>query len=179
MMDKQPLRLRDQKEFEFESYNGEMLWMLTEAEKFCCEYERRETPRWLALLGNSGVGKTMLAKYCAEHLGIPFRKWSWIVDLMRKRDYGVKDWIIGERAIVIDDIGAGYETSFAQSLLDELADRRLGKWTILTSNYSLQQIGDEISHRVRSRMIRGGNKVVEALNSKCWHTMKSEAIQND
>ena len=64
---------------------------------------------------------------------------------------------------VIDDLGAADEAEKAYLLgaLDRVADCRLGQWTVFTSNLTLDQIGARLDPRIASRMLRGGNRVVE------------------
>ena len=122
--------------------------------------------RWLSLLGNSGVGKTHLAKKLSALLKTYgyngcFYSWSRIIDYARKGDFGIFEHLENVPIAVIDDIGAGYENYFSSSKITELADKRLNKWTIFTSNLQLRQIAETIDTRLASRMIRGENKVIE------------------
>lgn len=55
---------------------------------------------------------------------------------------------------VLDDIGAGRDaTGFASDKLNTLLAGRVGKWTIITSNLSLDGIA-QIDTRIASRIIR-------------------------
>ena len=149
----------------FDPYTPELHWMKREAE----DWLNAASPRWLSLLGSSGVGKTMIASALAKQRNATFRKWTWVLDLLRQREWGVKDFLIRRPVLVIDDLGSAHETPFAQAFMEELADRRLGSWTVWTSNLLLHQIGEHVSQRVRSRMRRGGSRVVEIVSTKDWN----------
>jgi DNA replication protein DnaC len=64
---------------------------------------------------------------------------------------------------VIDDIGQVEDTAkgYLLGALSRIADARLNHWTIWTANISLRQIAERLDERISSRMIRGGNVVVE------------------
>ena len=133
----------------------------------------RTNPRWITLLGPSGIGKT----HCATKLWNLARDrsvwaytefnpqvvyWPEYVSRLRSgkafdhvRD--MLDWPV----VFIDDIGADRDTSgFASEQLNMLLGRREGKWTILTSNLSLEQIGS-IEPRIADRIIRSPNIFIE------------------
>lgn len=62
--------------------------------------------------------------------------------------------------LVIDDLGAERdESGFVKDKMLELLNRRLGKWTILTTNLSLKNIAENYDARISSRLIRDENRV--------------------
>lgn len=64
--------------------------------------------------------------------------------------------------LMLDDIGAERDTTgFAAEQLNTLLGCRVGKWTILTSNLNLEQLG-AIDPRIPDRIIREpGNEFIE------------------
>jgi DNA replication protein DnaC len=129
--------------------------------------------KWCALVGVSGVGKTMLSRAAYRYvtqrgLRSRFLKWITIVDYMRKGDFGVIDHVCDARVAFIDDIGAGYETAMSKAKILEIAERRTGKATFWTSNLTAQQIAEQIDVRVASRMVRDGNRVFEFAECPDW-----------
>ena len=140
-----------------------------EASKFLQEILRGSFPRWLSLLGRSGTGKTLLAHTIRQSLSVSglscqFWKWTSIVTLLREGHYDLKQQLARAPVLIVDDLFAGQSSDFTQAYADELADHRLGKWTLFTSNETLEQIGDR-NNRVRSRMQRDRGTVVEILNT--------------
>lgn len=125
--------------------------------------------RWLTLLGPSGTGKTHLAKairnvVTQERPNLFAQFWTWANVATKYRDgyYDIIDYLIREPdVLVIDDIGAENVTESTRSNLLRLADSRLGKWTIWTSNMSTTEINDRIDPRLASRLFRGDNVVVQ------------------
>lgn len=126
----------------------------------------RATHRWLSLLGPSGRGKTHLAeriKLWRDTCGGAafFYKWIDLVDRFRADHDAIARFAArcDETAImVIDDIGSGHETAFANSILATIAERRLGRPTVWTSNLSLEGIA-QIDARIASRMRRNGSEI--------------------
>ena len=133
-----------------------------------------DQPTWLTLLGKSGVGKTMLARGISNYLRdeyrmeIDFIRWITVCNYMREGNYGVFDWMAERRRLIIDDIGASHETPLSKAKICELAERRLGKPTIWTSNFLLENIASAIDARVASRMVRVGNRVVQFRECPDW-----------
>lgn len=141
----------------------------------------KESPRWLSLLGTSGAGKTHLSKKLLEfwrgvsgwrkvggsagtfyRLGDSrFVSWRKFIDRQKSGQFGEIQGIRETEFVIIDDIGAERDPSgFAKERLDDIADARLGKWTVFTSNLLLAQIA-AIDKRIASRLIRCGSKVIE------------------
>lgn len=142
-------------------------------------------PHWLTLSGVSGCGKTMLARevyvFADRHLGGVYNRTAECVQpsrlVFRKIVNMADDWRDGvyrrqadEEAdlLIIDDIGAERDgTGFIKGKLFDLLERRLGKWTVLTTNLKLRAIQDNYDVRIASRMIRDGN-VYRPVKSGDW-----------
>jgi len=147
-------------------------------------------PRWLTLAGESGCGKTHLARKIHRafwlmtrlqrqgdvYLGpgkdlyrASFYSWPQIAANFMEGSYGVMNDIAEDWMVVIDDIGATrtqsdrIESLVWDKLFTALA-RREGKWTILTTNLTFVEIASRES-RLASRLRRSPNmtKKCEAL----------------
>ena len=139
----------------------------------CCEwahsFKSNHAPRWISLLGRSGTGKT----HCAEKLWrwasvrADFNKaeyhphavlWPVFVQELRagkafEKRTDMQTWPV----LFLDDIGAERDpTGFAAEELQAMLARRLGKWTIITSNRTIEKLA-EVDERIASRLIRGSN----------------------
>ena len=147
-------------------------------------------PIWISLLGGSGVGKTHLSKEILQSVKLQkvrkrcpnsasgwretqqkkqFFEWRYIVDKIRKGDWGIIDYVCDEvDLLVIDDLGTSYDSELTKTKLSEIANRRLGKATIFTSNLYPEQISEQIDQRVASRMYRNGSKVIVYEKTKDW-----------
>ncbi len=68
------------------------------------------------------------------------------------------DWFVA-----LDDIGAEKASDFSVSKLDQIVDARLGKWTVITCNFTRQQIADQMDVRIASRLGRGNNVIVDNI----------------
>ena len=129
--------------------------------------EANDPPYWLSLLGKSGRGKTYLGRRIIAWRREIGRKrgncFFWWPDLIKDAREGQTASIMRRmdlpRLAVIDDIGAEYDTDFARAILSEIAERRLNRWTVWTSNLELGAIA-RIDARVASRMIRGNNRIL-------------------
>jgi DNA replication protein DnaC len=82
---------------------------------------------------------------------------------MLKGDYDFLDDVCSWDFFVIDDIGTEYEKHRALSIakLYQIFDARLGKWTVITANFGLQEIGDRLDPRLASRMVRNDGRVLD------------------
>lgn len=148
-------------------------------------FKYREQPRWLSILGASGTGKTHCARKLWNRLARGFdwskRKfvhcevyWPKFVSELRggeayERFNDMADWPV----LFLDDIGAERDTTgFSSEQLNLLLGARMDKWTLVTSNLFLEQVGG-IEPRIADRMIRQPNICVE-VNTKSYalRTMK-------
>jgi DNA replication protein DnaC len=140
--------------------------------------------RWLTLSGVCGCGKTTLARMAFNaasefnpgnsalwvHSGDEYRERTrrplnvWMhADTFAARlmggEFDLPETLGQDYLVVIDDIGASKDTAnaFIASKLSRLAEVRLGKWTIFTTNLTHAEVAAQIDPRVASRMIRDGN----------------------
>jgi len=159
--------------------------MLDKATEFIRSIAAKEDPRSFSLFGKSGTGKTHLAmnmyrfiyanlrayqrplsdidpEYTITDLhNVRFASWP---DVCRQLRNGTGDRLFNDLCrhwfVVIDDIGAEYESDAMMANLTELADQRLGKWTIYTSNKTVDYY-DEKDERFASRLFRHNGIVLE------------------
>ena len=80
---------------------------------------------------------------------------------VRQEGYGYINKASEVDILFLDDLGAEYKTDYGLSALNEIFNRRLGKWTFITSNFSLQYIYNDFDGRIASRMMRGNNEIIQ------------------
>lgn len=135
---------------------------------------------WVTLLGKTGTGKTKSATKLWEWsssrercrvmwMGCAYQHrqiyWPKFIDELRSQEKWPHEMyrdIINWPVLFLDDIGAERDTTgFASEKLNTLLGCRVGKWTILTSNLDLSQLG-QIDPRIADRIIREpGNEYIE------------------
>jgi DNA replication protein DnaC len=171
-------------DFEFETFGEKKLCeMLIAAESFVSDMAIGRAPRWLSFLGQSGTGKTHLARRISKffrtsasifidpttgaHLSRRggFIGWRTVVDQLRNGDYGIMDVVCKDWFVALDDIGAERVTDFSVSKLDQIVDARLEKWTIITCNFTREEIAQHMDVRIASRLGRGENVIVDNINA--------------
>src|SRR5207249_9290109 len=86
-----------------------------------------------------------------------FIGWRKVIDHLRDCDYGIIDVVCNDWFVALDDIGAERASGFSVSKLDQIIDARLGKWTVITYNFSSEEIAEHIYVRIASRLARGTN----------------------
>jgi DNA replication protein DnaC len=169
----------------FVSNNAERRKLLEETTRFAASLNFTQ-PYWLTLIGDSGIGKTHLARavwkqFMTENrFETKFNKlenriygntgmWcSWRRACAEFRDgsYGYIEDLSNEWFVIIDDLGAEQDTTgFIASATDRILAGRKGKWTMITSNLFLKEIADRIDTRIASRMLRDGGVVIESKAS--------------
>ncbi len=175
---------------QFQTLNDPQLELMKdEAVSFIDDLFGNRTPRWLSLIGTSGAGKTMLSKITwhlfrdHRHTVIDwsrtrqteganpriirwrggFINWGKAVNRMLEGDYEFLEDLRTYDFFVLDDIVSEYQKmrELSASKLYDVLESRLGKWTILTANVTLEQIGMILDPRIASRMMRGNSVVVD------------------
>lgn len=113
--------------------------------------------------GNAAVWLQPTAEYSDRHRR-PQSVWMTATEFaqrLRDGEYDLPERLAVDYLVAIDDVGASRDTTaFIAEALYRLANVRLGKWTIFTSNLSLAEIGKQIDQRVSSRMIRDANVAI-------------------
>lgn len=157
----------------------QLIAMLSKARRFVMDYKAGASGRWLSLLGTSGAGKTFLADIVREktkqawrvgsgedsfiqYTRWPKHHWPTIGERMLGGEWDLWEMIAEQDECVIDDIGADNDPK--KTITDKLckiAEMRLGKWTVFTSNLTLGDIARQLDQRISSRMNgRNGNECV-------------------
>ena len=176
-------------DFGFQTFGeAKLCEMLDAAKDFIRDMAIGTAPRWLSLLGRSGTGKTHLARgithfFKAEaaiyiepgtgaHLSRRggFIGWRKVVDHLRDGDYGIIDVVCNDWFVALDDIGAEKASDFSVSKLDQVIDARLGKWTVITCNFSREEIAQHMDVRIASRLGRGKNVIVDGICIRDYST---------
>jgi len=168
--------------------------MLTEVARFVRGMKDGVRPFWLSLLGTSGTGKTYLAKriwkwylqsdlaeaaividhWGREEVFYPgqFCYWPSVsAKLSCGEGYDILDELAREKFVVFDEIGSDRDPSGnIRNCLAQTLCSRVGKWTLITSNKTLAQVGADIDTRIASRMVRDGSrvKVVKLPDYSLW-----------
>lgn len=141
-------------------------------------------PRWLSIVGRSGTGKTHLAKeiyrYVWRNLGgetssdklfcldFKFATADALAEQWRSRKSAYLPEYERAPLLVVDDIGTVADKSgFVTDAMYTLLSRRMGKWTVVTSNLTYAAISSQFDERLADRMLRDGN-VVASIDCQSW-----------
>lgn len=131
--------------------------------------------RWLSFTGPSGTGKTFMAMMIRDaarkmpHLTysddlinpILVRYWPKLISALRNGEYHWMDDLADANLVFIDELMVEHDPSgFVTDKLCDLLSRRVGKWTVITSNLTIDKL-QAIDARIASRMVRDGSVVVE------------------
>jgi DNA replication protein DnaC len=156
--------------------------MADEAQRFCARWLRNEpAPGLLVLAGNSGTGKTHVARAIHNFasltawnafeggkwgLRVPtvlFLRWPEVCDGMKQGSYGVIDDAANAGLLVVDDVGAEHDPSRnATDKLCQILSRREKRFTVITTNIGPDAWGQRFDLRVADRLLR--NSVVLNLD---------------
>lgn len=90
---------------------------------------------------------------------------------MLRGDYEFLEDMRDYSFFAIDDIASEYDRhrELSASKLYNVFEARLGKWTVVTANLSLEQIGASLDARIASRMMRNGGVVID-VDLPDWNT---------
>ena len=169
-------------DFKFNTFGeNDLVGLLKAANTFAADLLHvPEQPRWITFTGASGNGKTYLAKqlyrfwkakrmfYTHPGTGATLTKTGMFIDWMKtieslrdKEFYWVRE-IAEADFVVLDEIGAeNPPTAYVSAKLFDVLNRRLNKWTVITSNRSVEAWA-EIEVRISSRLVRPPNRVVHS-----------------
>jgi DNA replication protein DnaC len=163
---------------DFKTFNDKQLVRMMEQAKAFSGLAARKysNPYWLSFCGTSGTGKTFLSDIIFNKLqsrmglinhptltcGTMRRHWPTIL----KRIYDRESWHIEEMSdanlLMLDEVSCSTDAKgFEREWLWRILSGRPKKWTLITSNHSLEQIASLIDVRIASRMVRDGSVVVE------------------
>ncbi len=148
-----------------------------------------EDALWLSLVGSSATGKTLAARRITRVFnrfceGLPdelrnkrtgdinrrkggMLSWPQCIEWMLEKDFGFMRQACEDWFLVLDDVGAEHEKlrELSVSKLFTILNARTDKFTVLTCNFSLQQIAERMDPRIASRLIRHGGVVVDSTGA--------------
>jgi DNA replication protein DnaC len=157
------------------------------AARFVADVAAGKSPYWLTLTGTQGAGKTLLAKQifgeaskfnpgnapvwvAGNGIYDPARRrprCAWFTapqfkDRMLGGEYDLPEYLRADFLVAIDDLGAARDTKdhAAAEGFYRLADNRMGRWMIWTTNLTLDEIAQRLDPRLSSRLIRDDNRLV-------------------
>lgn len=146
-----------------------------EAARFCDDVLSNRPPRWLSILGPSGIGKTFINRQICRRLGDWWkvttetgRRRPWIAEIVPASDLGdykaSRDYAKAD-LVFVEDIGAGSGEkgpgAVTRSRIAELLQLRSGKWTLLDANLYRAEVAELIDPRIASRLKRDGSVLIE------------------
>lgn len=155
---------------------------------FASAIAAKDSPRWLSLLGKSGVGKTSLSKVFAKWAMSRQPQqvlWTWarICDMCAQGEWGIIEQLRTQRILVLDDIFRPYDfpltgaSAFDRKTfraLGTLLNERVGKWTLITDNHLPKEIAS-IDIPIASRLRREESVVVRFETAPDYCTTKPNA----
>lgn len=170
----------------FEAYEPTLAVALKEAKRFVASIRANpwETGYCLTLAGESGNGKTMLAKAILAELGwnawgicaaIPevvangkllrfethFFDLRTVSDRLKGGEWDLVEVMEQPRLAVLDDFGSDYDPNrLFVAKMDRILRARARKWTVVTANLKLAEVA-RLDARIASWMIRDNNRAVE------------------
>jgi DNA replication protein DnaC len=151
----------------------ELRAMVSACADWAMAFKTGQKPRWLSICGPSGTGKSHVCSklwrfasgrsrwHSFEMIEKPIY-WPEMIEQLRNRSgyellREMKSWPV----LFLDDIGAERDTTgFAAEQLNTLLGCRVDKWTLITSNLTVEQLC-AIDPRISDRMIRKPNLFIE------------------
>ena len=137
-----------------------------------------EPKNFLILQGSTGCGKThvsiALCLYLFEintqnsYVDIEFVRVRELFNFLKKQfsigkdDIATKECLMKAKWLILDDLGAARNTDWQQEIVLDIIDERYNNMlpTIITTNFTFEQIGSAFGFRVRSRLEATENCIV-------------------
>lgn len=169
--------------WEFQTFPG-LEDVLPAVKAFCAAALENQEPRWLTLLGPSGIGKTFILRQALR-----FLRRNWALDIKTTWPDGsttgkLREFahVIPERdltdyrapkefaefdVVFVEDIGSGSGLSergsgaVLRGRIASLLQLRSRKWTLLDANMSRGEIAERLDPRIASRLNRDGSTYLE------------------
>jgi DNA replication protein DnaC len=175
--------------------------MLKGAASFILDVKAGRPCPWLVLTGNSGVGKTHLArriwrwwekfgKFYTEpktkanlvHSG-QFCLFADFVQEGKGGDFSRAIDLMEDRLVILDDIAAGADArGWITDKLYHIIERRLDESgpqaTVITANLSIEKLAEIYDQRIASRLIRRGTDKVIECDVEDYAIRKAKNIDN-
>lgn len=172
---------------ELDAYEPTLERAAAKAAKFIADMARGAEPYWLTFSGVHGCGKTMLARQILAQsrrfnpgdlqaiwqAGSGIRdednrrpKCVWyhtqeFADTMKDGVWNLPEYLRHDFCVAIDDLGSTRDKNdFLADAMYRLANQRLGRWTVWTTNLTLEEIAKFLDPRISSRLVRDDNAVV-------------------
>lgn len=137
--------------------------------EYCKDYAENFTPdsQGLFMYGKTGLGKTHLSLAIANEVinkgyDVYYGSIQSIMDKLESERFGrlpredsIKDDILDCDLLIIDDLGTEFSTQFTNAELYNIVNSRIlaSLPTIISTNLSIEEIGERYSQRVASRII--------------------------
>ena len=167
MSSKMPIKDCTFESFDLRYYKGSahdlMTSVLSRCKQFAQNFELGNNG--MIFMGKTGVGKTHLSLSIANEVlkkgfGVVYGTSSEFLGKIEKEHFGRADGDTLELLcecdlLIIDDLGAEFQTQFTSSAIHELINRRImeGKPTIISTNLSPAELAQIYGDRVSSRII--------------------------
>ena len=173
----------------FEVYDPALGPIMPAVHRFCSDVlnyrsQPHVVPYWLTVLGPSGVGKTLALRQAYRMLsrnsflwevdtatGTRLPQCAHLLPMEDLRDWEAPGAYADYELLYIEDIGAGASVdptgrakgaaAVTASRVTELLMSRVGKWTLLDANLTLEEISRQLDARVTSRLKRDGSQLIE------------------
>lgn len=160
-------------DWQFVCYTPQHHAALAAAKRFASAALNREEPRWLTLLGPSGIGKTHLLRQTLKlcHRLVNVDGWPRELSTARvipSRDLDVyssaRDYAQNFDVVFVEDIMAGDKGAGAviRDRIADLLQQRSRRFTLIDGNFSgLGDVADYFDGRISSRMMRDSSEFIQ------------------
>lgn len=166
-----------------DAYHPSLVAAADACAQFVADYTANGAPYWLTLSGPTGCGKSMLLEQTHRQIVRVFadreptrggnapRSFDayGFTSRMRGGEYELPKELASASMLSFDDLGASRDTTgFVADSLCWLAEMRLGRWTMWTTNLDSAALVQRIDERFVSRLIRAGSRVVTIAAGDYW-----------